>query len=228
LKRAANASPLRRWVELTAASGGALLGSEVRRVESRVKERLATRSAREHGPGRPDDSGRLLTPRQRQLLEQLALIVIPKDESGPGASDANVVATIEARLTYAPSRRALYLRGLDGFDAAAKKRHGVSFEALTAQQQAELFEDAVHPRITGIARFGGSVGWKMFRLYHAVRHPHAQLVPVLIQDVFEAFYTHPVSWEWLQYDGPPMPLGYPDVTRHRSVSRADGTADPGA
>jgi Gluconate 2-dehydrogenase subunit 3 len=227
LRRAANASSIRRWFVLTAASGGALLRSEVRRIESRVEERLATRSTREHGTGRLDEGDRPLTPHQRQLLEVLALIVIPKDESGPGANEANVVVTIEERLTHEPSRRAVYLRGLEGFDAEAKKRHGVSFEALTAPQQVELFQDAAQPKVTGIARLGGKAGRKMTRLYRVVRHPHAHLVPVLIQDVLEAFYTHPVSWEWLQYDGPPMPLGYPDVTQDRSLSLADGAADAG-
>jgi hypothetical protein len=204
------------------------LRSEVRRVESQINEWQATRSTREHGTGRLDEGDRPLTSHQRQLLEVLALIVIPNDESGPGANEANVVATVEERLTHMPSRRALYLRGLEGFDATAQKRHGVSFHALTAPQQVELFEDAAQPTLTGIARLGGKAGWRMARLYRGVRHPQTLLVPVLIQDVVEAFYTHPVSWEWLQYDGPPMPLGYPDVTQNRSLSLADGTADAGS
>ena len=212
LRRAA----IRRWIALTTASGGALLRSEVGQFQSRVKEWLATRSTREHGTGRVDEGDLPLTSHQRQLLEVLALIVIPKDESGPGADEANVVATIEERLIHTPSRRAVYLRGLEGFDAAAKKRHGVSFLALTAPQQGELFRDAAEPKLRGIARLGGRAAWKMTRLSRVVRHPQAQLVPMLIQDVLEAFYTHPVSWEWLQYDGPPMPLGYPDVIQHRS------------
>jgi hypothetical protein len=156
-----------------------------------------------------------MTSQQRQMLEALALIVIPKDESGPGANDANVVATIEERLNHDPSRRAVYLRGLEGFEVAAKRRHGVSFIALTTPQQAELFQDAAEPKVTGIARLAGKAGYKMVGLYRAVCYPQAELFAVLVQDVFEAFYTHPVSWEWLQYDGPPMPLGYPDVTRDR-------------
>lgn len=227
MRRAANASSVKRWIGLTTASGRALLRSEVGRFKPRVKEWLASQSTREHGTGRPDEGDRL-TPHQRQLLEVLALIVIPKDESGPGASDANVVATIEEQLTHAPSRRALYLRGLEGFDAAAKKRHGVSFQALTAPQQAELFQDAAQPKVTGLARLGGKASEKMTRLYRLVRRPQAQLVPVLIRDVQEAFYAHPVSWEWLQYDGAPMPLGYPDVSQHRSLSLANRTPDAGS
>ena len=211
---------LRRWVALTAASGGALLWSESLRLGLRVKEWLAMRSAGERGT---DEGDRPLTSDQRQLLEVLALIVIPKDESGPGADEANVVATIEERLAQMPARRVEYLRGLKGFDDAAKKLHGVGFLALTAAQQGELFQDAAEGKFTGIARLAGQAGWKMTRLYQLVRHPQTHLVPVLIQDVFEAFYSHPVSWEWLRYDGPPMPLGYPDVTQHR-----DGTADAGS
>jgi hypothetical protein len=37
-----------------------------------------------------------------------------------------------------------------------------------------------------------------------------------VDDVFEAFYTSPVAWNLLGYDGPPMPLGYLDPTRRRT------------
>lgn len=217
LRRAANGSSIRRWIALTAASGGALLRSELRPFEARVKEWLATRAAGEHRTGGVDEGDRPLTAHHRQLLEVLAQIVMPKDESGPGANEANVAATIEERLTRMPSRRVVYLRGLNGFDDVAKKLHGVTFEALTAAQQVELFRDAAEPKVTGIVRVAGGVGWKMARLYQAVLHPQMQLVPVLIQDVLAAFYAHPVSWEWLRYDGPPMPRGYPDVIQYRSL-----------
>jgi hypothetical protein len=39
----------------------------------------------------------------------------------------------------------------------------------------------------------------------------AQFFSRLVGDVKQAFYTSRVGWEWLGYDGPPMPQGYPDL-----------------
>jgi hypothetical protein len=43
----------------------------------------------------------------------------------------------------------------------------------------------------------------------------AQLYPQIKDDCLQVFYTSRVSWVWLEYDGPPMDKGYPNLMEPR-------------
>jgi Gluconate 2-dehydrogenase subunit 3 len=152
------------------------------------------------------------------MVEALSAAIIPSDESGAGAREARVVDALNRRLAASPSHQELYARGLPGFDALSRRKFGRIFAELAPSEQTDLLRnidrlaggDADAP--SGAAR----VVAKALELYWSVRFPAVRLFPVLVDDVMQAFYTDPVSWKWLGYDGPPMPRGYLDLSHPRA------------
>ncbi len=189
-----------------------------RGLEEGLDTWMNSRAAARRRPSHSNTEPHWLTEDERALLAALSTLIVPSDEMGPGASEAKVVETLDRRIASSPSRQGLYARGLAGFDRLSRKRHGLRFAELTAPQQTDLLReidrlsDAKTDSISVVERRAG----RLLRLYRIVRHPAVQLFPVLVKDVVQAFYTSPVSWEWLGYDGPPMPLGYLDVVQPRA------------
>ena len=154
---------------------------------------------------------------ERQVAEALAARVMPSDADGPGAREAGVADALDRRLlAESPERRAFYGRGLAGLERASRGRFGRSFAGLSDTDQDRLLEE-----LSGVAetRFRGPFTSRIPRrltvLYYRWRFPAVDFFAQFVDDVFEAFYTSPVAWGWLGYDGPPMPLGYLDPTRPR-------------
>jgi hypothetical protein len=167
----------------------------------------------------PGGGGGWLQEDERRFLEALSDAIIPSDEHGPGARDAKVVETLDRMLAASRSRQELYARVFTNFDRLSQKRHRRHFADLTAFERTELLRE--------IECLGGAAAGDESRLglvtlslklYRNVRTPVVRFFPAIVNDVMQAFYTHPVSWQWLGYDGPPMPRGYLDPTRPRSMT----------
>jgi hypothetical protein len=162
--------------------------------------------------------GRWLSPEERRLAEVLAARVLPSDGAGPGSAEADVAGAIDRVLAAAsPEHRAHYGRGLHGLDRMSRRRSGSRFADLPESEQNRLLEDLT--RVSD-RRFEGPVArripHRLTVLYYRWRFPAVDFFSRFVDDVFEAFYTSPVAWKWLGYDGPPMPLGYLDPTRPRT------------
>jgi hypothetical protein len=147
------------------------------------------------------------------VVATLASIIVPSGDAEPGAKESDVTSALDRLLAQSESRRSLYARGLLACDEWALRKHGRVFMELTAEQQLGLLRwvDRVGARWAGATSMTGKAVRKAVMLYKKSRNPLVELFPVLVQDVLGAFYTSRVSWQWLGYDGPSMPQGYPDL-----------------
>ncbi len=164
---------------------------------------------------RPTGSTQWLTQPEYVLLAALASILVPSDERGPGAPEAAVVDTIDRLIATSPARQAQYAPGLLAFDEIAQQTYGAIFVDLVRAQQEDLVEavDAAAAARASAGTVADRVVRKVTSTAQALQGVEAAVVlfPVLVNDVKQAFYTSEVAWQWLDYDGPPMPKGYAGV-----------------
>ena len=116
-----------------------------------------------------------------------------------------------------PGRQPLYARGLRSLDRQACREMGRSFPELGSGNQVSFLRrlESIASGRSLSASVAGRVGGSIGRLYKKWRFPAASFLPEFVDDTMKAFYTSPVAWQWLDYDGPPMPLGYLDPIRPR-------------
>lgn len=164
---------------------------------------------------RPTGSTQWLTQPEYVLLAALASILVPSDGLGPGAPEAAVIDTVDRLIATSPARQAQYAPGLLAFDEMAQQTHNALFVDLPRAQQEDLVA-AIDD--TAAARAAGStvvdrVARKVTSTAQELQGVEAAIVlfPLLVDDVKQAFYTSEVAWQWLGYDGPPMPKGYAGV-----------------
>ena len=183
---------------------------------------------------RPRGDTSWFTVEEVALVEVLASLIVPSDETSPGAKEADVVDTIDRMVATSPHRKKLYWFGLCSFDEWARRWYGRKFQELSVAEQNELLTQADNKykkweTCTSLAdkirRKLDVLHCKKNGIFFAV-----QLFPRLVRDVHQAFYTSSVSWIWLGYDGPPMPHGYPDLAPRRQSTEtfqiADSTTKP--
>ncbi len=179
--------------------------SQARRVELARRDRL-----------RAAAPGRWFVDEERRLVRTLAELIVPSSDESPGAEDVEIVEPLQKLVAGSPQRRALYGRGLLAFDAIARHERGTAFADLPKEEQTRLARDLDRRREA--MRDRSSVGSGVRSLLRILGYQKSgafaaiELWPTLITDVTDVFYTNPMSWMWLGYDGPPMPRGYPDVT----------------
>ena len=163
------------------------------------------------------DPARWLTEEERSLAEALAAVILPSDADGPGAREAAAAQKVEAALAGSPDRQAVYIRGLRALDRLARRRAGRPFANLAEDARITLLRELEE---VSEARFRSALARYLPRrpllLYTFWRFPEVEFLKQFADDVFVAFYTSPVGWQWLEYDGPPMPLGYLDPLRRRA------------
>jgi len=195
--------------------------SQARRGELARRDRL-----RAAGPGR------WFIDEERQLVRTLAELIVPASDESPGAQDIEIIEPLEKLVASSPQRRVLYGRGLLAFDAIARHEHGTAFADLPKEEQTRLASDLDRRREAVRDRSSVSNGvrslLRILRYQKSGEYAAVELWPTLISDVTDVFYTNPMSWMWLGYDGPPMPRGYPDVTALTDTQRApqDAAAPP--
>lgn len=82
---------------------------------------------------------RALSPAQYRTIDRLAEVILPADETSPGAHDAAVARYIDIVLLY--GRKDIiefWQSGIESVEVAAKEMHRKAFEDLTTEQQAGL------------------------------------------------------------------------------------------
>ena len=164
---------------------------------------------------RGDRSTRWFVDDEIALVRALASLIIPSDESGPGAHEAEVPDRLDAMVAASPELQSVYERGLFAVDALARRTHAASFVDLTSKQQLQVLHEVerlFHAMAApGPLRVRLASATVRLRLAANGSLPAARLFARLVDDVKQVFFTSPVSWGWLGYDGPPMPHGYPDL-----------------
>lgn len=196
----------------TAVGGTVVLGTSGKLWwDDNTRQTLLT----ERNRRRPTGSTQWLTQPEYVLLAALASILVPSDERGPGAPEAAAVDTVDRLIATSPTRQAQYAPGLLAFDEIAQQTYGAIFVDLARAQQEDLVEavDAAAAARASAGTVADRVVRKVTSTTQALQGVEAAvlLFPVLVNDVKQAFYTSEVAWQWLDYDGPPMPKGYAGV-----------------
>ena len=76
---------------------------------------------------------------QRATLDRLSEIIIPADESSPGAHEAGVVEYLDLLVGHSPaSRQREWRQGIEVVEGAAQARYGRGFINCSAEQQVEM------------------------------------------------------------------------------------------
>lgn len=204
---------LKRAAVVGTAVGGAVIlgtGGKLWWDDNTRQTMLAERDRR-----RPTGSTQWLTQPEYVLLAALASILLPSDALGPGAPEAAVVDTVDRLIATSAARQAQYGPGLLAFDEIAVQTHGAVFVDLTRAQQEDLVKtvDAMAAARADAATVVDRVTRKVTTTVQELQGVEAAVVlfPRLVDDVKQAFYTSDVAWQWLGYDGPPMPKGYAGV-----------------
>jgi hypothetical protein len=101
------------------------------------------------------------SPGEYRLLDQLAEIVIPRDET-PGAHDAGVAEFIDHMVAHDAAIQFEFRRGLALVNALAIGSHGQEFISLPAEQQEEVLRTISSPQRT---EREGPAFFKLLRSY---------------------------------------------------------------
>ncbi len=204
----------RQFIIWAAVVGGAISVSSFLFVggKSVLDKRKRANKLAGNAKDRPVEGNRWFTARECTLISALAALIVPEDETGPGASDIDIAA-LEHIVERKKDRQILYRQGLDGFDEAARSEYGQVFDKLTHEQQINLLK-----LIEG-AIVAGKAGDSLFaRIRRKAKHIYYKnklgfegesiyLFPILVEDVMKVYYSSQVAWDWLGYNGPPMPNG---------------------
>lgn len=120
---------------------------------------------------------------QAETVAAITTQIIPTDED-PGAHEAGVTQYIDTLCAGSEGRQWLYTEGIRTLDELSADRFGSgkAFVDLTLEQQIELLLAMEET--------------DFFRMVRA--------------DTFEGFYTNPISWGFIGYEGPPQFGGYRD------------------
>ncbi len=121
----------------------------------------------QHGPAAAgsDITGykpRALTEAQYNTLDVLTEVLLPADETGPGAHDAGVAWYIDTTLHYGdPKTRSAWRNGLDSIETAIRQAHDISVAELSPSHReqivAYLLKNESNPE-TDLDKF--AVAWK--------------------------------------------------------------------
>ncbi len=167
---------------------------------------------------------RWFTPHEAAVAEALANIIVPSGEDTPGIEDVGVfgppaIVALDNLVATSSYRQQLYSRGLLSFNAWALKERRCRFAEMSKEDQIVLLR-AAQQVYEGCTEKGSTIR-KAWRRLRAIAHMSngwyyaSQLYPQIRDDCFQVFYTNPVSWTWLDYDGPPMDEGYPKLAARR-------------
>jgi gluconate 2-dehydrogenase gamma chain len=158
-------------------------------------------------------SARWLTDEEYRLLTTLASLIVPSDELGPGAEEADVATRLDAGIASSSDRQAVYRSGLRSVQAIVYRISSEPLGDLPYPLQRAILtalESAYRKRHAGGASLHHRIQRKLRSWVYAWRGYTDAIVlfPILVADVLEAFYSSPIAWEWLGYDGPPLSRGW--------------------
>lgn len=204
----------RKFIKLTALVGSIIGASTILGLGEKVTL-SQEKSAKDLVGSRKKGSNSWFSPREYAIAGALAAMIIPSDETGPGALEANVADSLDRLLAERKNRHTLYQEGLNAFDELSQREYAQGFVELTNKQQINLIERVGNAsEELELSEYSLSNRFKRkIKYYYYKYNPNGlgatiDLFPKLVRDVKRAFYTSQVSWDWLGYDGPPQPLGY--------------------
>jgi gluconate 2-dehydrogenase gamma chain len=163
---------------------------------------------------------------QARVITAMAERMFPRDDAGPGATDAHVLDYIDGRLVsawglggrtyrqgpyFAPqdsghglqtpmTPRDIYLDALAALDTYCRRQFGTSFDQAPSSQQ----DDVLHALEQGKADTFTAIS-------------SAQFFAIFRQNVLEGLFADPlyggnadlVGWKWIGFPGDPMAYGDP-------------------
>lgn len=207
----------------------------LRRVDDKVVDFLAGRSRRAaseleaRNARRPRTGGRWLTPQEYRTVEVLASLIVPSEIDSPGAKEASAAQKIDDLISESAKRQEIYGRGLLAVDRWSRGKHGCAFDELSHKQQIDFLKrlDVLQRQWLGSDAPRNKIESMLMLRYYKITgfFSAVALFPWLRQDTLKAFYASRVSWNWLGYDGPPMPHGYVDLFESRPAE-LNGSNDP--
>src|SRR5262245_14352975 len=154
---------------------------------------------------------RWFTRAEHGVVVALCGVIVPADESGPGALEVGVVERLDRMLAQSSNSRPLYARGLLAFDELAHRQRGRGFAELADKEKIVLVQDLEkHFQETDKgASLMGQLGGKATALYRSwPEGAAANLFALLVEDTMAMFYSSPAAWNSLAYDGPPFSRAY--------------------
>lgn len=139
---------------------------------------------------------RALTAAEYRVVDQLADVILPADDTSAGAHDAGVARYIDTVLLYGDKATlAAWRSGVEAADAAARQAHGGSFAELTREQQ------------IGVVRMMAANETKptteLEKFFEAVKRL-----------AIEAFYLSSTGKQSLGYKGDTAIVSFPGCTDH--------------
>jgi len=151
---------------------------------------------------------RWFMPAEHRVVGALCEIIIPSDESGPGAREAGVLERLDRMVAVSSHAQAIYARGLLAFDEVAERKHGRAFADLMdqekiglVQQLERIFQEMARGEVSVVERLSHTVT-TVYRSWPD--GAAANLFAALVEDTLAAFYSSPIAWRSLAYDGPPF------------------------
>jgi gluconate 2-dehydrogenase gamma chain len=148
---------------------------------------------------------RTLTASQAEILEALVETMIPADDLGPGAREAQVARYIDGALLLA-ERRALFLVGLEATDEYAQSTFGARLADLDSERRATILSDIEQNRATG---FGDGSAW----FFGMVR---AMVLEGMFCDPTYGGNADYIGWKLIGYPG-----HMPEITREEQQIDAE-------
>ncbi len=204
----------RKFIKLTALVGSIIATPTILGLGEKIALGQE-KSAKDLVRNRKKGSNSWFSPREYVIAGALAALIIPSDETGPGALEANVVDSLDRLLAERKNRHTLYKEGLNAFDELARSKYSQEFIKLTQEQQLSLLElvsstseELVLTDFSLSNRINRKIKYYYYKYFSHGFGATIDLFPKLVKDVKNAFYTSQVSWDLLGYDGPPQPWGY--------------------
>jgi gluconate 2-dehydrogenase gamma chain len=150
-------------------------------------------------------------PAEYKTLQQLAELIVPKDDVSGSGLDAGAPEFIDLLCSQNDTLAALFHGGLAWFDAEMRKRHESTFVNATPAQQTAMLDALVEGgRVEAVRRteemvYAKSPVYKDFSGYTV--HPVNDLGPGIVffdwvrKMTVDAFYTSPIGMKDLGYMG---------------------------
>lgn len=162
---------------------------------------------------------RFLAPEEFRTLEAICDRIMPQPrDRAPVPIAAMVDDQLHAdrgdgyRDHRLPPLREAWRRGLKGFDAEARRRHGVAFAALDGGEKDALLRAVQEGRLDG--------EWEGMK-------PEIFFAKRLLHDIVSAYYAHPTAWNEIGFGGPASPRGYVRMDFDRRDPWEAAEAKPG-
>ena len=131
---------------------------------------------------------------ETKTIEALLVTLIPDDET-PGALKFGVSEMILSKAAMQNKYRHIIRKGSEWLDRAAGKLSSKGFMDLREEERDSIVATAMESQSDSLPR-------KFLELMRA--------------DAFEYYYSNPLSWAQLGYNGPPQPNGFTDYYKPRA------------